>query len=237
MKKILKISFFVIVMFIYGAKAAGTNEETIFLNDLKITSLMRAVANNDVKAAKIFLDNGSSVNEKNIAKVSVVHIAVKNESVDALKLLIQKKANINTFDEEKFTPLMRACIDGNDDIVKILIDAGANIWPENIFGETSLFLAVSNDCDRCVEYIIEKDYRHNGARNSYEYRNKEFQKAIKVAYRKQNKDLETFLTQYKDKITKEVNSKENVNYILDAKKVNEKKFKKDLKDRYKSVLK
>lgn len=237
MNKILRVSFFVIVMFMCGANTAELNEETIFLNDLRITSLMRAVANNDVKAARIFLDNGSSVDEKNIAKVNSVHIAVKNESIDALKLLIDKKANINAVDEEKFTPLMRACMDGNDEIVEILIDAGASVWPENIFGETALFLAVSNDCNKCVEYIIEKDYRHNGAKNSYGYRSKELQKAIKIAYKKQNRDLETFLTEYKEKITQEVNSKENVNYVLDAKKIDEKEFKKDLRDRYKNILK
>lgn len=224
-------------MFICGINASELNEQAIFLNDLKITSLMRAVSSNDTKAAEIFLNNGSSKNEKNIAGVSVVHIAVKNGSMDALKLLISENTDLNAVDEEKFTPLMRACIDGDDKIVKLLIDSGANVWPENAFGETALFLSVINDCNKCVEYIIEKDYKHNGAKNSFEYRNNEIEKSIKIAYKKQNKELEAFLKNYQTKITDEKNMEEKIIYVLDAKKINEKEFKKNLRNRYKNILK
>ena len=219
------------------ANATDTNSEVMFLNDLKITSLMRAVSNNDVDAVRIFLDNGSDINEKNIAGVSTVHMAVKNDSVEALRLLIDKNVNVNATDEEKFTPLMRACNDGNANIVKILIDAGASVWPENIFGETALFLATSSDCNECVKYITEKDYNHNGTKNSFKYRSNEIDKATKIAHKKQNKELEYFLVNYKEKLLKEINSNNGVNYVLDAKKISEKEFKDSLKNRYKKVLK
>ena len=127
----LVFSCFVLLMSGQTGSASESNETVIFLNDLKITSLMRAVLNNDLRAAKIFLNNGSNVNEKNVAGVSVVHLCVKNDYVDVLKFLISIGVNVNVFDDEKFTPLMRACINGNDEIVKILIDAGAKIICDN----------------------------------------------------------------------------------------------------------
>lgn len=255
----LKCYFYLtIIIFAFNITNANElNNEVVFLNNLKITSLMRAVAKNDTTAIKIFLDNNSSVNEKNIANVGVLHVAVKNNALSALKLLVDKKADINMIDEEGWTPLMRACSLNNSEAAKLLIDLNANIWLKNIFNESALVVAATNDCNDCIKFILEKDLKLN-KKNSFWMDDKlidiELEKATKIAYRKQNIEIENLLKDYAknreqkiqnqqltsciEKILSESgNMDEKDKLVLNAKKIKEKNLKKYLQNKYKYILK
>ena len=236
----IKYFFLLIVVLLNICMANELNSEVIFLNDLKITSLMRAVAKNDVKAIKIFLDNNSNINERNVAGVGVLHIAVKNDALNALKYLIERKADINMIDEENWTPLMRACSNSNIEAVKILVDANAKIWTKNIFGEHALYLSVIHDCFECCKYLLEKDIENNNGKYGLILKNDEIDKLLKIAYKKQNEDLVNLLKEYRDGINKkgslEKITKTEINYILDAKKMKEKELKGYLQQKYKEIL-
>lgn len=190
--KILIICF--IFMNIKNGFSIENFENLLLLNDFKTTSLMKASADDNVKAIDILIKNDYNINAQNLANVSVLHYAVKNNAINALKLLIKNKVNLNIQDDEGFTPLMRACLDENFQIVKILIDNGSYLWTKNEFGESALFLALVSDCNQCAQSIIEADYKRSGKLDSIKI--KDLNKAIKIAIKKENKEMQTLLTNY-----------------------------------------
>lgn len=227
-------------------------ENLLLLNDFKTTSLMKASADNNTKAIDILLRNDYNIDAQNLANVSVLHYAVKNNSKDAVQLLINNKVNLNIQDDEGFTPLMRACLNENFAIVQILIDNGAYLWTKNNFEESALFLALVSDCNQCAQYILEEDYKRNKKLDSI--KTTELNKSIKVAIKKENKEMYSLLTNYLKTQTTTIaniddeNNKINntqglqtglknneLRFIFNGRIINETEFK-QIQEEYKEIL-
>lgn len=126
-----------------------------------ITSLMNSAMENDAKATKIFLNSGSYVNEKNIAKATPLHLAARNYAVDAAKVLIENGAEINAKDNEGWTPLMRASLNGDLEMIKLLVENNAKIWVKNNYGETAFLHVVMANCYECAEFLLDSTKTKN----------------------------------------------------------------------------
>lgn len=119
-----------------------------------ITSLMNSAMENDAKATKIFLNSGSYVNEKNIAKATPLHLASRNYAIDSAKVLIENGAEINAKDNEGWTPLMRASLNGDLEMIKLLVENNAKIWIKNNYGETAFLHTIMANCYECAEFLL-----------------------------------------------------------------------------------
>jgi len=100
-----------------------------------------------VDAGKLLLDNGASIDIKDLATGGTpLHSAASANQVDFARFLIQRKANLEIFDKSGSTPLMVAVYQADADMVEVLAQAGAAIntkSPVNIL-VTPLVYAASN---------------------------------------------------------------------------------------------
>jgi len=122
-----------------------------------ITSLMSAVASNDVNGVKFFAKAGSElINQKNLGGATALHIAAREGNSEIVKTLIEYGADIDSVDNENWTPLMRAAISGNKEIVDLLLTKGAKGSILNSAKESALIHATSSDCNECLSLLFGK---------------------------------------------------------------------------------
>lgn len=122
-----------------------------------ISSLMSAVANNDVNGAKFFSKAGALViNQRNKGGATALHIASREGNLDIVKILVENGANLNIADAEGYTPIMRAAIVGNAAVVEFLLSKGAKAGLINTLNESALIHAVQSKCNDCLNLIIDK---------------------------------------------------------------------------------
>lgn len=163
------IIFFSIVFIGISSAFAQTQSEYLELSNMnkefQITSLMNSAIANDAKAAEIFIASGASVNQKNIAGATPLHLAARNNSYETAEILLNNGANVNEKDIDGWTPLMRASLAGNPKMMALLIKYGANLWDQNTHGETPLLHSAMADCYECGKLILDntnkKDYLTN----------------------------------------------------------------------------
>ena len=68
------------------------------------TSLMLAVVNGHLQAARVLLDGGARVNAGNRGSITPVMLAVINEHPEVLKLLLERGADTEATSDHGFTP-------------------------------------------------------------------------------------------------------------------------------------
>ncbi len=132
-------------------------------NDNNKTALSIAVNENDIKLAKLLIENGVSVNKEKEDEWSYSYLAEAfiNEFKDMAKLLIEYGADVNEEFEvqrsgyqDQYTPLIWACDMDDLELCKILVEAGAIINKE-YGGYTALGRAAINS-EKCTNYLIEQ---------------------------------------------------------------------------------
>ncbi len=177
--------------------ADNTVKNTIFSNEFQITSLMKAAANDDKRAIEIFLNNDANINETNLAGQTALHIAVRHRSHEALLALLQYKPKIkvDAQDFEGWTPLMRACLFSDPESVRILIENQAKIFLKNNFNESSITIAVSSNCEKCVYFIL-KNMPAKWQTNQIIA--EQIKKAEKIVSKKQNSKMTQLLADFKN---------------------------------------
>jgi hypothetical protein len=122
-----------------------------------ITSLMSAVASNDVNGVKFFAKAGpASINQKNFGGATALHIAAREGNLEIAKILIENGANVNAADNEGWTPLMRSSLAANRDIVELLLSKNAQAELLNSSKESAIFHAASSDCNDCLGLLFER---------------------------------------------------------------------------------
>lgn len=122
-----------------------------------ITSLMSAVASNDINGVKFFAKAGpASINQKNFGGATALHIAAREGNLEIAKILIENGANVNAVDNEGWTPLMRSSLAANKEIVDLLLSKNTQAELLNFSKESAIFHAASSDCNDCLGLLFEK---------------------------------------------------------------------------------
>jgi len=122
-----------------------------------VSTLMSAVADNDVDGVRFFSKAGSAlVNQKNFGGATALHMACRENNFEIAKILIENGADINAVDNEGWTPLMRAALSGNKEIIDLLLSKNAQASNVNADGESAIIHATTSDCADCLNSLFSK---------------------------------------------------------------------------------
>lgn len=92
------------------------------------TPLMHAAQHNRADIAKLLINAGAKVNQKNKNDVSALFVACSSNAPDVAKLLVAAGADMNYVQKgDGYTPLSLACRDVCFETAKVLVDAGADV--------------------------------------------------------------------------------------------------------------
>lgn len=152
---------------IHVASRIGMNEDIIKIlvkagadpnerNKNGQTPLMLSVERNNLKQAKIFIDLGVNIHDKDNEQISSFMRAI-DLGLDAVKLMVNKN-NIAIRDSLGRTPLHIAVIkNANMEIINYLLDEGAELNTRDKDGNTSLHAAVKNNSKEVGLLLIYKN--------------------------------------------------------------------------------
>jgi hypothetical protein len=147
MKRIIKITIFVVTIFSFGLHTANSQDA---LN----LELLRAATDGNVDNARSLLSKGADINTQNSAGWTPLHTAIWNNRLRIFELLIEEKADINKTNTKNETPLYFAAEKGNKTIVDILVKNGAEINIVSNENQNALTIARENRYNDIAEYLI-----------------------------------------------------------------------------------
>lgn len=98
------------------------------------TLLIHSALYKRLEIAKWLIENGASIDERDMQGLSALHCAVISNAADVAEYLIKQGADINARDNFGNPPLMRAALNVN--MIKLLLDYGADVTLENKRGAT-----------------------------------------------------------------------------------------------------
>ena len=143
-------------------------EEPDFLDENGLyEALMQAVADNDIKRAKLLISKGASVNSLD-GKTSFAPIfwAISNGNVETVKLLISKGAKLNTPDEKGYFPIhwvieqssMRPQVYQMKQILDLILKANPTEInrQDTVFKETPIMIAITLGNNKAFAYLLDK---------------------------------------------------------------------------------
>lgn len=90
---------------------------------------------NDVELAKVVIDNGADIDDKDRNGNTALHYCVYYKNYELMKYLVDNGANVNIQDNNGNTPLMLAVMRGYKNFSDFLIDNDANKNIKNFNGE------------------------------------------------------------------------------------------------------
>jgi hypothetical protein len=117
-------------------------------------ALREAVDRGKTEAAKILIEHGADVNNKDAYGQSLVMTAVSGNHPGMLDLLIANKADVSAPNQYRITPLAVAAEQGHLHAVKALIAAGAKINARDTSGGTALSVAILRGYKEIVETLL-----------------------------------------------------------------------------------
>jgi hypothetical protein len=108
-----------------------------------LDSFVQYVREGDIDTARLFLDTGFSVDEKDKNGVPLLCVAARADMRDMVRFLIAKKSDVNQKSGDRGnTALVDAALGKHTDIVKDLIDGGADINAKSKDGQSALIISV-----------------------------------------------------------------------------------------------
>ncbi|KIE04702.1 hypothetical protein NF27_GI00070, partial [Candidatus Jidaibacter acanthamoeba] len=109
-------------------------------NDFTLTEKLYVSGKNNL--AKLFLENGFSINYKDKEGKSLLHFAAVKNDIDMAQYLISKGVIPDITDQQRATPLMLAAASGSIKILESLVSQGANIDAVDIYQDSALHYAI-----------------------------------------------------------------------------------------------
>ena len=121
------------------------------------TSLMHAVSNNQIGAAKVLcMTPGIEINATDEDGHTALMYAFYKGDRGLVRLLLEHKADINAQDERGHTALMFASLKGNIQMIKLLLEHNADVNVKNKNGKTALGLADKAKQKEAVKILKDK---------------------------------------------------------------------------------
>lgn len=106
------------------------------------TPLMMAARSGSLKAVKLLLDSGASVNTKDARREQTPLMwAVAEHHVDVVQELLQHGADVKARSKGGYTPLLFAAQQGDQEVARVLLAAGADINETASDGSSVLLVA------------------------------------------------------------------------------------------------
>jgi len=143
--------------------------ESIKIPKTEYSSWIRAAAEGDITAIRLYIDKGYDVNTLHnhvttilsdasdiISNSNALMAAAGYNQEEIVKLLLENGANVNIANSWGVTPLMKASSNGHENIVKLLLENGADVSTKSNKGLTALDLAVANKHKKIAELLKRK---------------------------------------------------------------------------------
>ncbi|XP_015834172.2 titin isoform X6 [Tribolium castaneum] len=123
---------------------------------VRLPALHIAAKKDDVKAAKLLLENEHNPDVTSKSGFTPLHIASHYGNQAIANLLLQKGADVNYAAKHNITPLHVAAKWGKTNMVTVLLEHGANIESKTRDGLTPLHCAARSGHEQVVDMLLEK---------------------------------------------------------------------------------
>uniref|UniRef100_A0AAR5P4H9 Death domain-containing protein n=1 Tax=Dendroctonus ponderosae TaxID=77166 RepID=A0AAR5P4H9_DENPD len=124
---------------------------------VRLPALHIAAKKDDVKAAKLLLENEHNPDVTSKSGFTPLHIASHYGNQKIAKLLVQKGADVNYAAKHNITPLHVAAKWGKSNMVALLLENGATIEAKTRDGLTPLHCAARSGHEQVVDMLLEKE--------------------------------------------------------------------------------
>lgn len=124
--------------------------------DRDFLPLTFAIHYEKLEVARLLLESGADIEEKNSSGKAVLTIACQSLSVEVVGFLLQSGAKIEQQDNEGATPLMAAADSGRVNIIDILLEHGACLEVRDGRGRTPFIRAVTSGNLELARTLIRK---------------------------------------------------------------------------------
>ncbi|XP_045463228.1 ankyrin-2-like isoform X3 [Harmonia axyridis] len=123
---------------------------------VRLPALHIAAKKDDVRAAKLLLENDHNPDVTSKSGFTPLHIASHYGNQPIANLLIQKGADVNYSAKHNITPLHVAAKWGKSNMVSLLLEQGAHIEARTRDGLTPLHCAARSGHEQVVDMLLEK---------------------------------------------------------------------------------
>ncbi|XP_044749011.1 ankyrin-2-like isoform X2 [Coccinella septempunctata] len=123
---------------------------------VRLPALHIAAKKDDVRAAKLLLENDHNPDVTSKSGFTPLHIASHYGNQPIANLLIQKGADVNYSAKHNITPLHVAAKWGKSNMVSVLLEQGAHIEAKTRDGLTPLHCAARSGHEQVVDMLLEK---------------------------------------------------------------------------------
>ena len=122
------------------------------------TPLHEACAEGHLESARVLLDNGADIDNKNEDEQTPFHLAAEAGHIDLVELLLERDQNaIFDKDEDDNSALHLASNERRSKMVELLLKQGASVQQRNNLGWTALDSAAAAGAYECAELLL----KHN----------------------------------------------------------------------------
>ncbi|WP_293871172.1 ankyrin repeat domain-containing protein [Flavobacterium sp.] len=122
------------------------------VNDEGFSPLTLACYRSNNEVAKLLIDNGSDINQKNNMGTPLMATVVKG-NIEIAKILIAKKANLNETDSNGTTPLIYAVQFQNEEFIKLLLLNNVDKTKIDKNGKTAFEYAVFSKNEQIINLL------------------------------------------------------------------------------------
>jgi len=125
------------------------------LNTVRRTPLLAASRHGRLESARVLLEHGADVNNRDEHGMSPLHLASRYPSNDLVRLLLLHHADLKALDARGNTALHQASHFGQITVVMLLLEEGADVNARNNLGLTPLHYAANDGHLEVVQLLLD----------------------------------------------------------------------------------
>ncbi|CAH1396363.1 unnamed protein product [Nezara viridula] len=119
-------------------------------------SLINAVESDNVTLVKSMLEEGASIQSKDLYGNTALHAAASRGNTEISELLVKRGADVGAKNKIGWTPLHKAVYNGHDSVVKFLIKNGADLNAKDANDDTPLHVAAVRGRMASAQILLDK---------------------------------------------------------------------------------